>query len=979
MEEYQGAYLDKLNILQECKKRLILTDFENYPTLSKEQEISFLTSKGLICEEEYSDAVFAPIFIVDKKENIAYPIVFYKFGFEEKKIFKKGYPFFNYLAFYQLESLKINLNDLNKNDDISSYVISIQSKIELVGLKDRLEVRRVFCILSDSILLYSQSFNALLDIFTDKEIPTRYKGFYKDIQVPEVERIVEEKSSRGYFSLYQKANERLRIYKSSKVTYDGEEIKNDYLYKTLVNLLMQGLSVVIVSKDKEREEELFDFLSMYHLKSLSYDLASYDPKSIKKTIELNFDEYPADFKQKDIFLRNNERNYLMLGEEKYKLIEPLYSRLSDDLSKVLIEATKRKVKELEFDVRFYSDEDYRKDEPLLRHLLQFNSIRNSYLQDHVFNGLSLSSKRENYYELVGLIQRLIQEIKDFKNILIDKKVKNLNNEDFNNFVDFVNHKEDIDIINDYNGFPKKYFKIDDPEDPDYKIKDIKNAYQALSSAKLLVNNLFNESIYSMDLDKTLSLYYGGNRSDKKKVEKLIASHIKDVKKNNIPTCIELLNSYLTVNKNLNDILPGYIKTYGETIANMNGAVEIESNIKYLKRFSLRSKVNPYLSVENPYIKRCIKEKAYRTQIVGNYYEAYQLYLSIKDDLNALTGMFLYNPIKYIELNFDDLLNLLQKKSVGSYEEFYEYATLMSDLDNASTLMQLTIRKYKINKEKLTDFPYEFLLSLFKSRLALKDKHFISKQEEYDEAKSNYISMLNEFDKINAYKNYDNIINLIRDKVASYFFADKLLRTNYYIKNGENLTESIAESYQVYNSYTPIALTTCSEAYIADTSLFDVVIIFSPGEYSAIQLTNALRIANNVLFLEKVGETDVRIQGYPEVLLSNQTLFAKRLHLDRIPPSLLELLETKCDELGYELILNHPYYPLVMKKKELDHPEYALLLDCMIEEGLRSQSYSNLREFLIRNYNLKLVPIDSIEFLTDPENDLNKFIKSNEKQ
>ncbi len=939
--------------------------------LSYDDFLKIVKQEDIVVSNKNIESFFCPVFLIDKKSNKKYPILFLETKINEIgnginiKAKDNFYPIYSSILDEFLHEKGISFDKELREADIPAYLFSLQSSIDKDNFKDELVISYEIAFYSSLDILY-HSIYTTLPIFSSMEtIPKKYLGFFKNIYDEDIEEKVKTYSEERFLAPVHNAIEYLNDYHACKVIYNNISDHDYFLNYFLRN--ESNKRILFVVKRNEDLNHLLLFLKNNDLFPYAFKYSNFKP------LELNRRDF-AKFKEKDyskVIEKNREINqersdYLKLSLEKQSFY--IHPTLENDLQQLVYKSQFEGIDPFELDLSDYTENDFNNDVKFLKSLDQYKSVLSTTIKEHPLYGLSLSNKRENYDNLVLTISQACSKLMEFRNYLKEKGVILFNQKEIDNFREFLELGKDIEILNEYNGFPKRYFKNEEePEDPRFKLEDLKNLYKAVSSSRLMVENLFDNKIYQQDIDKLVNDYEKGNFFKKKDVKKKLKQFIKNDVTLDYDLFIRILKHYRNAISLLNANLPDYQEIYGDSVLNMNGVIEIESNIKYLNKFKMRGKYNPNFKFDNPRVKRAIKDKEFRYRIISEYNGAKKIYDEFIVLMNKYIGYFIDVRKDYLSMKFDDLnAEFLTKQNI-TYSIYYEYSSFKKELESTSIQLQLKIREFIIQNKKISLFKNQYLLSLFHAIYLTAETKF-KNDDELKEVSHKYFNDINQIPSIRKemlHKELEYNINLKIDENYDLFnhTIDKISKGIYSI-------DDIKTSYSLYEMRHPIAIASLEDLATTYEDQFDIVVIYNSKKIDTLSLLGSIDCGKTVLFLNSTEENDIRLQGYNEELISVDRMYLSHFNFNKIPSDFIEYIKGKAPLFGYELIFDNTDFKLVLRNKNDKKEQYALMIDVSISSKMLKHSLSQLREYLQAYKNLRTLNFIMFESLFEKE----KFIK-----
>lgn len=940
---------------------LLCINKEDIKELSKEK-IQAVSTNHFIEYSLETDYYFSTIFLEYKDKLL--PLYFYQTKetiISNKKYIKRNNAkcFINPLILNFLSSYQIKIDNLEGLDDPAEIFFKITSALNILEIKDQYPlVEGIFFFKKEiafAISLYSFLYDAIENKIEDKKIT----DFFSTISF-EDEKI---KENNNFFDLYNSTIKTLESNKSIRILTSDYSILFDYLTNVLDNLLSRKKTICIVCKDTRDYNILLDLLKRKYLSQLTFKMNKYSKDEILSLIDQPLKTH-FNKEQKREF-----QSYINIKNKIGTLINENITGFSLALSSEEISYLSDKIYETKestvdtFDVSDYNQVDLNKDIAFFETIKELKNIDLSNLRKNIFFGLTSSAKRTNYDLMMVTMISIVTKLNHFIKILSDNDIKTIKDEEITSFLMFEEYGKEIEIINSYNGFPKKYFEVTITEEKEQDLTDLKKLYQNLSSSSLLLKVLFKKTIFKLDLKKIL-LDYDLDKGKKKKSISIIYKQLKQSKKNSdYKVLFEIIRAYLKSQKELDDNLPRYIKDYGESVSTMNGVVEIQSNIKYIVSFNRMKKKNPYFSLDNPIIKKCLKDYKFSKKIYSNYLEANLIYQNIKSNINLYIGYFLNDDFDFLTSNFNSLKKHFLHRLQGKYNEFLSLSIFNSSYENSSFLLQKNIEEKIHKEESILGFENYYFTSLVRSYQKLKNKKYHNQTALFNKSKSDFIfsimKSVNSFERLRQ-DNYFKILesNLNNKKFLNY-------RNNISIdKKTFSDDEVEAIKYLVKNRF-PISLFKVENLNEVETNSVDTVIVFNSFSLTDLELFSTLRIGNNIMFLSKNNKNDLRISFYPEYQLTSESLYLNQFRLKTLSPSFVSLIKKEVEKRGYQLILNNSSFPIIIDNIDGPIKKVALLPDLFIDSSHQKEVYSSLPKFLMRVYNLPLFYLDTISFALEP--------------
>lgn len=666
-----------------------------------------LTYSGTI--KEY----FAPVLLVENEIDVAYPIFFISIIKEKKDDLISSFistkkVLLNSLAIDKLKEINIDLTDISRLDDLSSFVFSLSSMINLKDEKEHYSLIFAYSFFNEEDIII----NSLYPILKNNalfSLPTKYQNLYS----PNKTHI--QKNDNFIINILSLLEEE----KIVSLKYSNEKD----IINILINLAFENLKnnkniAVFISDDKSKKLTSFT--------ENNFLFSSFPKSKQEKTIEFDhrYDE------AKDTLL-----SYIKKKENIYYLLKVIYSSLNKDEIKEISES---KNKIFTLNTSNYSEEDYEVDLVFLNKLSSFPTLFNTKLKDHVYYGLSCSDKKENYNIIHSLISQIISDIQQFKEILSEKNILDLYNNPISSFSSFEKYGEELYLLETIPNITKEY------DTKDIDINSLKKLYQSISSIILLINNILDSNIYNDNINDIVEKYNSATFLQKRKIKKHIENLYIDKSKkdkNKFSTIMRLLNLYVEQNQEIISLLPASFYQNERGIESLKDIQNIENQINNYNRFKQYKEKNPEFSLNNPLISACLDKPKVLAKRISDYRIINKLYLSLKTKINTFIGYFLDDNYPFFTSNINELLTYFQNKTRGDYQLFSNYADFKTELKKTSFTLQLALRRFQNFNIKYQDYKVTYLKSLILSIKDNADENFEEIEKEFNQAEENYKNMI----------------------------------------------------------------------------------------------------------------------------------------------------------------------------------------------------------------------------------------------
>ncbi len=411
------------------------------------------------------------------------------------------------------------------------------------------------------------------------------------------------------------------------------------------------------------------------------------------------------------------------------------------------------------------------------------------------------------------------------------------------------------------------------------------------------------------------------------------------------------------------LLSKYCEIYGDSVLTMNGVVEIESNIEYIRSFRDFGKKYPSFTFEHPFIKRALKDKAFRLNALQDLEQAKIYFDEIRQLLNEYTGCYRETSSNYIyESSIEELIKKFAKESMLSYDLFNQYITFREAQTNSSVLLQVVLRRYMVKKLPLTtlqnDYTYSFIYHVYQEGRVLFEPY----SKDYAKVKEQYVeSLFTEKNDLTLenYQAYSQAIQEQSNHDENVALFEKLKEENEESSLDE---ETRVKALRLLSKCYPITLVGEDDLYAIPDDLFDNVIIIGGEEMNNMRLLSTYRVGKKRIFLYS-GVSDKRIQGFHETKINKDNLYYKAFDYSQLPEHFLEKLEAECEQHGAEILRDDERYPLIIEK---DGRSYGILPNSLLTYDMDDRSMLELTRYLARFQNIYLIIFDIYAYLFDDE-------------
>lgn len=904
MSDIESNKLDLLQLYRETYNKLTVEYIsDNQESVIKTLLDSFLNGEvipSIKREEKY----FSPFLLHNLLDDVYYPILYYKIEFDENG-FKdsKEKPIVNFLAMNFLTNLRINIDYDFKDENLNFYQY-VLNEITKYTMLDKVELVPCFNFFSNDILNYNSNMTFLNEYFFGEETLSKYDALFKEVKDETFESKIYN-TTFGFFSRQDRINQRVENYSGTKVFVSDKHILDSFVFEAIKKSLTDNENFLLLV-DNSDKEYINDLLKKNHLDTLStIDASSNNLIDRKQEQLISFEQ-----KKDEIY---SQLSWLNVPE----VIECVNnSKFSyDDL--------------INLNLNDYSKDDLDKDLNFFNKIDELKSFTSCDLTSLDYYGLTSENSRENYDELISIVDALKDKVIELNDLITSDLTKTYIQQEIHCINDLDNIIEFATLLNGYNGFPRKYFNLDENIYSQYNLNTLKELFQKTSSSQLVIKEFCYDEIfknkYLARCEKKFSFF-----------KKLIYKHIirkylkKDVKAN-LDTLLEVIVLYTQSKTLLDSMIKKYSEIYGNNVENMNGVIEIESNVKYAISFNEFCKTKTQYNILDPFIKKLLKNKEYRFEYIQTVNSLSKLASSVKDLIIKYQCFYREkNTNQFYELDFNEFVLLLNKESTYPYAEFDEYLKFI-ELKNLSSLqLQLILNRKSIKQYTFDQLKELYLYSLTYLKYESIKSQFDKYKNDYTQIKNDTIHSISSLHDLNDY----SFINRLANKESSLFILDS------------------------------------KELYKYDENYFDTALIFNSVKFDSISLLSSFRISKKRIFLNQ-DESDVRISGYQESILNKNNFYYQSFEYSTISHSIIEKLKTMCKENNAELEINDEAFPLVIKYNGLN---YGLLPKNLITYKIDTYSLKELMKYLRTYEDIILVTFDIFDFIFDENQLINLLFK-----
>lgn len=889
------THLDCMELLDRAKDILSVDkkEMEMTKILDTEELASLFYGKRLSYNGKHYPYV-APILIEDKNADVFYPLFFFTVRYEGDYLYiDDDLPLFNPLAVSFLEELGIKVKDDFVSQDILTCVVSLNNSVETKKVFDRTSVQYALSFADDKTLLFSSISPFLVSFSKREDLDDKYLGLFKEVKNVSYEKDVNEMNV-GFHARVERALKRLSLYKGTKIAYQGEDAFKDSLLYIMDSFANENKNVLFVLPESEKKQ-FKEFLKEERLDSLCFDYDDFSLRNLDKLTDIPKRKMLSDEEENKISsFEESEDRYISFYEKKDECFKAFKGKKTKERLDFVCNHVNDDMHVYPLDVSGYTEDDYSKDKEFIDTISSLDSIKDSYITNHPYYRYIGDGSEENYEKVNSFIMDLVSYFIQLKNCIDNNKYFLEYNIKVNCIKDLRRIRKSFNVLSEYNGFPRKYFKMSKKESEDYPLSKLKANYQALSSSKLLVDKFFTDNIYLINIDKLIKEYENSFFIKKFKIKKEIMTYLKVRKKEDVNTLIRVLKSYNEARHSLLNILPGYLEEYGDNVSTMNGVVEIESNIKYIEKFFSYSKENPLFTIDHPFVKRYLKDKDFRINSQSIAKEVFSILDLMNGAIASLSEYFDDPNDIYQDYDFDYLISYLNEKLSHTYEEFKDYSKFYSSYSNTSSLMKDTIKMYGNNKWVLSNIYTEFRMALIKASYKSCRDLFKPYEEGFDASEQKYYEELSQYKDVERLIRYKNLTTRADANRSSAEFKNSLDELKHIFSMHQFSYQEREEFISILMKVYPISIACSKQLSSLPDDIYDHVIILDSGLMPNIELLNSIRACKDVLIINDRVLYDIRTQGYHETFVSRDTLYKSKFDFSKLPDSLIKKLNTDFD-------------------------------------------------------------------------------------
>ncbi len=953
---------NNLDLLQLYKESLsdLTVEKKEIENINESVELSmmksFMKGEKIYCIKEKN--FLSPFLLVDLLHDTYYPFLFFKVKQEGNTLaYEKSLPIFNQAALLFLDEATLLFDTKIALEDIEVLYTKLNNQIVTAMMTDRIRLVPYLCFRDEKTIESNRIFSFLRNYIFGFKDDEKYDALFKETEDHKTEEKILQ-NTFGFFAKMERVYKREEVYHGSSLSITEPSIMEAFLLGTLFRNEKKKESTLILTSPDEKNL-IFDMLEKYHLCDFIDEVKYQDDEEIESRLdEINPEEISSEERKKVFFSHMKKERILSFQNKKEEAYLPLKPfRNVEYLTKFHNEKSYL----LNLDLSHYTEMDAKRDENFFFVLNGLPTIRNSYVANHPYYGLTCSYERENYSKLQLILINLIKYLKEMIQKVKEEEFIQKYELKVSSMHDFAYLLDCGRLIMQYNGFPRRYFRFPFEEEEKYPLLTLKKAYQAVSSSTLMLKNLCQPSFFDCNL---MEIYHGLTslkRREKKRAQKELLSFIRMKGPFDFETFTYLLKTYLDAKEKLSALLPVYQDVYGESVLTMNGLVEIESNLDYVRKFLAFSKDHPSFNIDHPFIKRALKDKDFRMDSMQILDEANQIYDCIKENLTKYICFYRDIPNDGLyDLSFEEMKDKFVVENMNTYEEFMEYVSFIKAKSEASELLSVIINRYIRKKRVLSTLQDDFSYSILYTAYQNGKENFHQYEKDYSMIRREYFSSLlkeQETMEIEWKMEHSRRSQWLKDERLPELKKKKA--DSFASQSGIETKEQ--KKMLAFSKTAFIAST--DDLYYIDDDLFDHVLVLNSVDFSPLHLLSAFRISKNRIFINYKKEMDRRTQTYHDTILSRNNLYNKVIPFSSLPNDFMTYFEDEVKKKGYEIKKKDERYSFLLQKGK---EEYAIFPDIFLNHEIDIASILELETYLVRFEGIRLILLDTFGFLFEKE-------------
>ncbi len=923
---------------------------------------SFLHGKPIPMIER-KEPYLSSFMLHDFAQDLYLPVLFCKVKYQDNTVqLANDLPIVNRAVKQLLAACDIQINDKVDQEKIPLIFNDLQNALSRKQVFDKYELVPAFTYHFEEILQYNGTYTFLYDYLFGDATDKKYDSLFKEVRDKEFESQIMN-DSFGFFAREERVQKRMDYYLGTKVNITDPNLRADFLV-TLLRAFLKKKEKTLIVVSSNMKQRILKLLKSNKMDSFCLDFSSFSTEDILPDLEkVSYTELDLETKNKCRRHKEAQERMIRFESKQKECYEPLKQYFTIDNLSLICESLDRDV--LDMDLRSYDAKQFETDCHFLNVLDELPSVKNSCIIDHPYYGLTISNTRENFSRLQLLTVNLITKLKEFKSAVDSLYEEGNYYRNITNLNEYDVYVQAMQLILQYNGFPRKYFKLVLSGEQNTDLKELKNAYQAVSSSRLVLRSLCSEEIFSLDLRKLIH-NYRHNIFKRFSIRRKLTSYLVSKKKGQYDLLLNLIQTYLDSQEHLEKLLPKYREIYGENVNTMNGVVEIESNIEYINRFGDFANIDADFCFDNPFVKRLIKDKDFRVKATLKEAEVSNIFKDVNELLNQYLGYFRGITLAVLKSeNLDDIIEQLSNETYLDYSFFDEYLRFVDVKEEASPLLQVILNRYIKNQEKISSFKEDFIHSIIYHVFIQCDKEFAKYQKDYDNVRFKYLETLSDKKMLDDLEQKDLISSSIHEFLSQKENAELYTQLSEELKTNNLKDKTLEKAMDILSVCYPCSIVEEAKLYRIPDDLFDNVIVFGGENYSSQGLLSSYRVGKKILFVYN-KYSDKRVLGYHETTISKDNLYYRVFNYQSLPDNLLQLMKAECDKQGLKLEVEGIDYPLVIND---DEKTYGILPNVLITSEMDVESIGELMNYLYEFPNVYLIYFNVYRFLLGKDNQL----------
>lgn len=952
---HDNTDLDILSLYKENLKYLTIGEDEvikNNPDVDKALLKPFLDGEEipLLAKGDY----VSPFLVRDIVKNIYYPLFYFKVENRSHGLLRKDeLPYLNQACLLFLKENQIEIKEEFSLKDISFCYQSLQDTLSLRMKMDKIALIPFFSFASLQVLQASMNHPFLsLYLFGTENDTKKYDSLFREVKSKAVEKEICQ-NTFGYFARIQRVLKREEIYHGTKASFSTSALRECFLLQyVLRNLKNHETSLLILPSDMDvfyGSKAFEDFL--FWKEFTAEEILSLLKKKEGRRLSLAENRFLKDNRQ-------TERKFMTFYEKKREC----HALLNPYLNPESLFEFRLEKEALSLNLSSYDEKQLSMDKAFFRSFEKMDSILQSHLSDHPYYGLTMPCLRESYDSLQLLLIQLIQNLKRFSSDIDKNEFFGKYDLNIQSLEDFRRYDEIGHLLSQYNGFPRKYFRIDEKKEEEYSLLSLKKAYQSLSSSQLFLRNVFDKKFFSLNLDR-LVLHLDSKNPFLRTLSRLqVRRHLQLEDDYDIQQIIRVIKAYHHSKKHLEEILPSYVEVYGESVMTMNGVVEIEANIAYVNKVKEYQRNHDFFSLDLPFVKRMLKDKAFRMDSLSRLDSLYQSYEEVLLLLQEYEKDYLELDLSFLSsISFSDLISRFKKETLYKYEEFIQYLEFQDIRKSASTLLNVVIQRYVRNERRLDTLETDFFYSIVYHSYQDGKKKFAPFYPDYLKVRKDFLSSLS--------KEKDVVeLSFASSSLDNQMYVDDLDLKERVIERFEQRDSSFSylddmDGLHMLSHAYPFVIVKEQDLFSIPDDLFDHAIIYDSDKMSSASLLSSYRVSRKRIFLYDENHHDKRIVGYHESVIHAEMISSLLGDFSSLPEYLIDKLKEDSERHGAEMKEDDKRFPFIISYHGKD---YAIYPDVLSRKDENPYVMVELGNYYALFENMTLIVLDTYGYLLGDE-------------